>query len=131
MGNDEAINLQRILFKPDIRKLKETASRINIDERIEGYIVSIVSASRQKRRHAAGVARFIEWGASPRASLYLYRLAKVRALFEGRSFVIPEDVKDVALPVLRHRIHLSYEAESEGLEPDAVVEDLLATIPVP
>jgi len=131
MGNEQAINLQRHLFKPDIRRLRDIAAKVSIDERIESYVVNIVSASRQRKKHGAGIARYIEWGASPRASLYLYRLAKVKALFDNRAFVIPEDVKAVALPVLRHRIHLSYEAESEGLDADTVVRDLLDTVPVP
>jgi MoxR-like ATPase len=75
--------------------------------------------------------RFIEYGASPRASIYLYRCAKVQALFEGRSFVIPEDVKSMAAPVLRHRIILTYEAEAEDLSPDRIIEEVLKSVPVP
>lgn len=131
MGDHAPVNLQRHLFKPDIRKIRETSARITIDEKIENYIVGIVAASRQRKKHGSGVSRFIEWGASPRASLYLYRLAKIKALLDNRLFVIPEDVKSVALPVLRHRINLSYEAESEGLDTETVVTELLATIPVP
>ena len=131
MGNENAINLQRILFKPDIRRLRETALRIHMDEHIERYIVALVTASRERRRNSGNLARWIEWGASPRASLYLYRCAKVKALIEGRTHVLPEDVKYVAPAVLRHRLSLSYEAESEGLDADQVVSQLLASVPVP
>ena len=67
----------------------------------------------------------------PRASIALYRCSRIRALFEGRAFVSPEDVKAAALPVLRHRIVLSYEAEAEGLDPDGVISRLLTFVPVP
>ncbi len=77
------------------------------------------------------VARFVEVGASPRASLYLYRCARARALLEGRSFVIPEDVKAVAPAVLRHRIILTYEAESESLSADTLIGEILRSVPVP
>lgn len=131
IGNDQPITLQRQIFKPDIRRLRDTAAKIVMDERIETYIVSLVSASRDRRKHSGSLARFIEFGASPRASLYLYRCAKVKAFLEGRGFVVPEDVKAIAPAVLRHRINLSYEAESEGLTADAVVHQLLTAVPVP
>jgi len=131
LGNEQPINLQRQLFKPDIRRLRDIAGKISMDERIEAYIVSLVSASREKKRHGGSISRFIEWGASPRASLNLYRCAKVKALLEGRSFVVPEDVKAVVPAVLRHRINLSYEAESEGLSSDDVIDQLLNLVPVP
>jgi MoxR-like ATPase len=75
--------------------------------------------------------RYISFGASPRASIALYRCCRILALFDGRPFVTPEDVKAAALPVLRHRIVLSYEAEADGLDPDAVVSRILAFVPVP
>ncbi len=131
MGNDVSINLQRQMFKPDIRRLKDIASRITMDERIESYIVALVTATREKKKYAGSLSRLIEWGASPRASLYLYRCSKVKALLEGRSFVVPEDVKAVAPSILRHRINLSYEAESEGLNSGDVVEQLLKNVAVP
>ena len=70
-------------------------------------------------------------GASPRASIYLYRCAKIQAMFEGRSYVIPDDVKTVVHDVMRHRIVLSYEAESEELTTDDVIDRILKIIPVP
>ena len=73
----------------------------------------------------------MEYGASPRASLCLYRCARVKALLEGRSFVLPEDVKAMAPAVLRHRIILTYEAESEALSTDEVIDGLLRAVPVP
>jgi MoxR-like ATPase len=83
------------------------------------------------RAEREGLYRYISFGASPRASIALYRCCRILALFDGRSFVIPEDVKAAALPALRHRIVLSYEAEADGLDPDAVVSRILALVPVP
>jgi MoxR-like ATPase len=102
-----------------------------MDQRIEQYIVRLVIASRQSGQSVARFSRHIDYGASPRATIFLYRCAKVQALFAGRSYVVPEDVKAVAHMVLRHRIVLSYEAESEELSTDDVISQLLQAVPVP
>jgi MoxR-like ATPase len=111
--------------------MQELVSHISVDERIESYIVALVGSSRDKQRGHNSYARYIEFGASPRATIYLYRCAKVQAFFEGRAYVIPEDVKAAAPAVLRHRIVLSYEAESDELSADDVITNLLSTVPVP
>ena len=130
VGSGSPPAVGRVLFPHDIRRLRDVVGRISVDERIEAYIVALVSASREKKRIAA-YSRYIEFGASPRASICLYRSAKVQAFFEGRSYVMPEDVKTVAPAVLRHRIVLSYEAESDELSADEVVKNLLGAVPVP
>jgi MoxR-like ATPase len=131
VGVEQQIELKPVLFRPDIRKLKDTIARISVDERIEEYIVALVTASRETSRGGHSFSRYIEFGASPRATIYLYRCAKVKALFEGRDYVVPEDVKSIARPVLRHRVVLSYEAEAEELSPEDVVNYLLSAVPVP
>jgi MoxR-like ATPase len=131
VGVEARVQLQRVLFKQDIRKLRAIVDRIRVDERIEEYIVAIVTASRQRERGMQLFSRYIQYGASPRASIALYRCAKVSALFAGRSYVVPEDVKAVAFDALRHRIVLSYEAEAEEMTADDVIEQLLASVPVP
>ncbi|MFW6368353.1 MAG: AAA family ATPase [Spirochaetota bacterium] len=131
VGNDERIQLRRVLFQPELRRIRQIASTINVDSRIEKYIVRLVIASRRTNNNTNRFSRHIDFGASPRASIYLFRCAKVNALFEGRSYVIPDDVKAVAHNVIRHRIVLSYEAESEELTTDDVVTQLLQAIPVP
>jgi MoxR-like ATPase len=132
VGVPQEIELQKTLFRGDIKKLREIVSRVTVDERIEDYIVRIVTATRgDDNRVSMGPLRYVEFGASPRASIYLYRCAKVRAVFAGRSYVIPEDVKAVAPDILRHRIVLSYEADSEEYSSDDVVEMFLSTVPVP
>lgn len=132
VGVPQEIELQRTIFKTDVRKLRDIVARVAIDDRIADYIVDLVTATRSDRaRGDMGPLRYIEFGASPRASIYLYRCAKVRAVFEGRAYVIPEDVKAVAMDILRHRIVLSFEADSEDLSSDDVVEMLLSTVAVP
>ena len=131
MGVEQEIDLKPVLFRPDVRRLKDIVARVAVDERIEEYIVALVTASRENTRGGHAFSRYIEFGASPRATIYLYRCAKVKALFEGRDYVVPEDVKAIARQVLRHRVVLSYEAEAEELTPDHVVDYLLSAVPVP
>ena len=131
MGRPREIRVNKVIDPPALQDIQETVSRIRVDERIEEYIVAIVTATRTTDRGAHPYARYIEYGASPRASIYLFRCAKIVALFEGRSYVLPEDVKAVVKIVLRHRLVLSYEAESEELTTDDLIDQVLKTIPVP
>jgi MoxR-like ATPase len=136
-GVERPIPVERVLDRAALSALQRLAERVHIDERIEEYVVRIVAATRPDASAApagsAGddVPRYVEYGASPRASIYACRLARTRALLDGRGFVIPEDVKAVMPAVLRHRLILSYEAESERLAPDDIIRDLLARIAVP
>lgn len=131
MGISQDIRVEKVLTPVQLRELRKVASTILVDERIEEYIVQIVTASRTTSEESRSFSRFIDYGASTRATIYLYRCAKIKALFEGRTFAIPDDVKAVAYRVLRHRIVLSYEAESEELTPDDVIAQLLKVVPVP
>jgi MoxR-like ATPase len=131
VGVEKEIPVRAVLDREHLARLQEAAAGIRVDGRIEEYIVSLVAASREKDRGKTDFVRYIEYGASPRASIFLYRCAKIRALFEGRGFVIPEDVKAVAHDVLRHRIILTYEAESEQLETDDIVSAILGYVHVP
>ncbi|TVR05253.1 MAG: MoxR family ATPase [Spirochaetaceae bacterium] len=131
VGVERDIPVGKVLGSDDIARLRTIAEQISVDERIEQYIVRLVAASREENKNVHTWARYIEFGASPRATINLFRTAKVHALFEGRPYVVPEDVKHVAPAVLRHRIILSYEAESEELTADEVVHFLLSAVPVP
>jgi len=131
MGTAPQIDVEKVMKASQILHIRKIAATILVDERIEEYIVQIIGASRIGKEDNPAYARFIDYGASTRATLYLYRCAKIKALFEGRTFVIPEDVKAVVFHVLRHRIVLSYEAESEELSPDDVISQILKVVPVP
>jgi MoxR-like ATPase len=139
--------LSRVLDMERLTLLRTAADSIHIDEEISKYIVSVVTATRPastRQQSAAGqpraesakteadnVYRYVSFGASPRASIALYRCCRIFAMLEGRSFVSPEDIKNCAYPVLRHRITLSYEAEAEGMDADAVISRILSHVPVP
>jgi MoxR-like ATPase len=131
MGVETNISVKTVLTPFALKELRQTAEKIKIDERIEEYIVALTAATRETDKIAVPYAKYIEFGASPRASIYLYRCAKIQALFEGRSYVIPDDVKMVVHDVMRHRIVLSYEAESEELVTDDVIDRILKIVPVP
>ena len=145
---DRGKPLAPVLNAEALKFLRATADSIHIDEEINKYIVSIVTATRpastrskgsglsvqaavENVKSADGVYRYVSFGASPRASIALYHCSRIFAMFEGRNFVTPEDVKTCALPVLRHRIVLSYEAEAEGMDADAVIARILSHVPVP
>ncbi|MBN2051059.1 MAG: MoxR family ATPase [Spirochaetales bacterium] len=131
MGKDLPIPVEKVLTAAKIKELKEIASEIAMDRRIAEYIVALVTATRETDGLTKPYAKYIEFGASTRASLCLYRASKVRALFEGRSFVIPDDVKTTVFDVLRHRLILSYQAQSEELESDDILKEVLKAVPVP
>ncbi|MDR0876991.1 MAG: AAA family ATPase [Treponema sp.] len=121
--------LAPVLTAAALARLREAADAVHVDGRIEKYIVSVVAATRPAA--AEGLYRHISFGASPRASIALSRISRIFALFAGRTFVSPEDVKAASCPVLRHRLVLSYEAEADGLDPDAVISRILAHVPIP
>lgn len=131
MVDDHDIPVLQVLNRERVRRLREAAASVKAEESIRRYIVSLVAASRVKDTHRLAFTRFIEYGASPRATLAVYRCARVQALFEKRGFVLPEDVKAAVPAVLRHRIVLSYEAEAEEMDADDVIRGLLAAVPVP
>jgi MoxR-like ATPase len=131
MGVEKDIEVSKVFNSEHLKSLKKIASAILVDERIEEYIVNIVTASRATSEESRSYARFIDFGVSTRATIFLYRCAKIKALFEGRTFVIPDDVKAVVYDVMRHRIILSYEAESEELTPEDVIRHILKVVPVP
>jgi len=145
-GGEKAPAVNMALGLSELEYLRKAADSVFTDEQILRYIVSVVAASRPAPSRSAqsidglplafsrpkeGLFRYIAFGASPRATLALCRCAKIRALFEGRAFVTPEDVKAAAFPVLRHRLVLSYEAEADGLEPDSVISRILTLVPMP
>lgn len=135
------INVEKVLSESDIKKCQELLDSVVCDDAIIEYIVSIVNVTRPETGKKAAnksvskdrddILRYISFGASPRASIALCQCAKVNAMFEGRSFVIPEDVKAVANKVLRHRLVLSYEAAADGITSDDLIDKILSLMPVP
>jgi len=124
-------NIKNILNAPDILKIQEFNHKIYADEKIEEYAVSIVDATRNPKNYGLELQGMIEYGASPRASIWLIITGKANALMNGRGYVIPEDIKEVAHEVLRHRIILTYEAEAEEITPDKIIDEILARVRAP
>ncbi len=131
LGTGEAIPIRKVLVPERIVRMRQVAAQIYVDERVKTYILDIVFATRSPEEHHLDLARFIRFGASPRASIGILCAARAHAFLKGRGFVIPDDVKSVAPDVLRHRILLTYEAEAEGIRSEDLVERIISKVPAP
>jgi MoxR-like ATPase len=132
MAGGSDIPLQTVLSKAALLKLQQSYQMVYIDERIKDYIINLVFATRFPKE--AGIAKLknlIQFGASPRASIYLTETAKALAFIRRRGYVTPEDVKSAGRDVLRHRIILTYEAEAEAMSSDDIINDIFNNIVVP
>lgn len=124
--------IQPVIAAEEIFAMQEAVRMIYVDDQIKDYILSIVSATRQPKDFKLDkLVPLIEFGASPRATVFLGMAARANAFLQGRGYVTPQDVKDIAYDVLRHRILLTYEAEAEEMTSDDVIKELLSTVPVP
>ena len=130
MSSSKPEELKPITTIETIEKLRKLAVQIHIEERLLDYIVNIIDATRNPKEYNLQ-AEYIEYGASPRAGIYLTKAAKANAMMQGRGFVMPEDIRAVAYEILRHRISVSYEAQAENINSDMIIENLLASINVP
>lgn len=126
-----ALDVEPVLNLDDVLRLRAAVDQIYIDDKVKDYIVALVFATREPQQLAPELGPLIQYGASPRASIYLTLAAKAYALLMGRAYVVPHDVKSVAMDVLRHRLILSYEAEAEGKTPEELVTRILDTLEVP
>jgi MoxR-like ATPase len=124
--------IEKVVGPEEIKSAQEIVKSVYVDERIKDYVVNIVMATRDPE--GAGIndmKRLIEYGASPRATIYMIEAARALAFVNGRGFVIPEDIKEIGADILRHRIILSYEAEAEELTSEALIEQIFSQIEVP
>jgi MoxR-like ATPase len=119
----EDIQLEPAADGETILALQKTVEGIHVDDDVLGYVADIVQATRAQRQ--------IEVGASPRGSLAIFKLARARAVFHGRDYVIPDDVKEVAAPALVHRMIMKAESWVKGVDPRQMIDEILKTIPVP
>jgi MoxR-like ATPase len=129
---EHSIDVRPVLDRERLLELRGLADAVYLDGKLRRYVLDIVTATRDPA--AAGspeLADLLSFGASPRATLFLARAAKALALVRGRGYVIPEDVKEIAPDVLRHRIVPTYEAEAEEITADELVARLLARVEVP
>ena len=123
--------VEPILQPSDFSRLRALVEQIHMEEKVEEYVVDVVYATREPASFGLELDGLIEYGASPRATIYLTLAAKAHALLHGRGYVTPQDVKTMAPDVLRHRVILSYEAEAEERTADDLVAEVLDAIPVP
>ncbi len=124
--------VEAVVSADDVARLREVFDQVYCDEKVGEYILDIVFATREpKAARLPDLADRIEMGASPRATLFLNLAARGNALLHGRAYATPQDVKEIAHDVLRHRIMPTYEAEAENITTDMIIDKILATIPVP
>lgn len=120
-----------VVTRQEILEAREVVNRIYVDEKAKNYIVDIVHATRNPEAFGLKTNHLIEYGASPRASLYLQQGARALAFLQGEGNVFPNDVKQIAMDVLRHRVRVTYEAEAENITSEDVIRKVLDTVPVP
>jgi MoxR-like ATPase len=132
MGDDAPIPVMRVSNAEQLLAARKVVNQIYVESSVKDYMVDIVAATRDPSK--AGLpklSRYIQYGASPRASIFLLRAARAHAFLQHRGFVMPEDVKAIAPDVLRHRIIPSFEAEADQLTSESILQTLLDHIDVP
>jgi MoxR-like ATPase len=120
-----------VVSKQEVLKAREVVNQIYVDDKAKNYIVDIVQATRNPEAFGLNIKHLIEYGASPRATIYLQQAARALAFLQGEGNVFPNDVKQVAMDILRHRIIVTYEAEAENMTSEDIVRKILETVPVP
>ena len=125
------IAVQPVLGPIDLVELRAVLDGIHIDDRLKGYIVDIVHATRRPAEYGLDLGPFIQLPASPRATIFLTRAARGQALLAGRAYVTPQDIKSIAYDVMRHRLGVTYEAEAEEITAETILGRILDHLPVP
>src|SRR5262249_47540986 len=120
-----------VLAAPDIFELRKAIDEIYVDDKIKRYIVEIVHATRRPTDYGLDIAPYVQYGASPRATIFLTRGARAHAFLEGRGYVTPQDVKSVGYDILRHRLTITYEAEAEEITPEHLLQRIFDRLKVP
>jgi MoxR-like ATPase len=128
----EAVRIQPVLTANQLLAARAALANVFADKAILGYVLDLVRATREPQAfRLQEVAPLIRFGASPRAAVHFLQAARATAALAGRGFVLPEDVREIALDVLRHRLILSYDAEADSVSPDAVVTRIIEAVKVP
>lgn len=130
-GTNVHFDIQAAIQPEDIAQVRNVVDEIYIDEKIKDYIVDIVCATREPDKYGIDMANFINYGASPRATIYLALAAKAHAFIQQRGYVTPQDVKSIGPDILRHRVIISYEAEAEDKTSEDIIKTIFDSIEVP
>jgi MoxR-like ATPase len=131
MAQDVPVPIRRIVSPADIIRVREVVKEVYMDDRIKDYIVQLVVATRKPQDFKLDLKDLIQFGASPRATIYLAQAARAHAFIKGRGYVTPEDIKAIGMDVLRHRILLTYEAEAEEMTTESVISRIFDAVQVP
>ncbi|MBI5229586.1 MoxR family ATPase [Candidatus Micrarchaeota archaeon] len=123
-------DLKQPIKTSDVFEMQKAVHKIYLSDEIEDYIVHIVDASRHSKKYDIERGRYIDYGGSPRASIGLFIASKTNAFMKGRNYVTPEDVKEVAHDVMRHRIMLNYEGQAENINVDDIITEIISKVPV-
>jgi MoxR-like ATPase len=123
--------LDPVVSRQEILEAREVVNQIYVDDKAKNYIVDLVQATRNPDVYGLDMRHLIEYGASPRATIYLQQAARALAFLQGEGNVFPNDVKQVAMDILRHRVIVTYEAEAENLTSEDLIRRILDTVPVP
>jgi MoxR-like ATPase len=121
----------KVVGTDEIIRARRAVSNVYVDDRIKDYIVAIVHATRRPEEHNLEIRHLVQYGASPRATVYLTTASKAHAFLRGRGYVTPEDVKAIGLDVMRHRVILTYEAEAEEVTSEEIVKRVFDAVEVP
>ena len=125
------LTVSAVLAPSDLFQMRQAIDQIYIDEKIQRYIVDIVDATRHPAEYGLDIASYIQYGASPRATIFLTRAGKAQAFLDGRGYVTPQDVKAIGHDVLRHRVSITYEAEAEEITSENLLQRIFDHLKVP
>jgi MoxR-like ATPase len=125
------LSVEPVLSAAKVADLRRAIDQVYVDDKIKRYVVDVVHATRRPAEYGLDIAPYIQYGASPRATIFLARAARAHAFLGGRGYVTPQDVKDMGYDVLRHRVSITYEAEAEELTSDDLLRRVFDTLKVP
>jgi MoxR-like ATPase len=132
VANDAFGTIEQVATVEDLERIRKEAMEVHLDEEIEKYIIELVFATRDPAAFGLKeLENYIEFGASPRASIDMYKASRAIAYLKGQDYVSPIEIAYIAKEILRHRIILSYEAEAEDITQDYIIEKVLAAVPIP
>ena len=130
-STDPSLEAPTVASLEDVQKARDLVNEVYLDPKVRDYIVHLVLATREPEQFKLELGQYIQFGASPRATISLALASKAWALIQGRAYVVPEDIKEIGMDVLRHRVVPSYEAEAEEIDSEELLRSVFATVPVP
>ncbi len=131
VGFEKNVKLKPVVKLSELNEISDVINEIYVDDKLRDYIVDLIFATRNPSDYNIDISEYIQFGASPRATIFLSLAARVTAFLNGRAYVTPQDIKNVAPDILRHRIILSYEAEAEDITTDQIISQIFESVEVP